>query len=218
VDRRFAGVFSTRPAFIYRIKNKVTVTCDFSKKKKTKAKTFAIFSNSFGDIDTEDLDTNKIIEKLFTSDLQLRNWIEDDAEDVYNTKLPMDIKNQLDAVDDRGGPLRIRCFRHFAPFCSQDLWMGYGYSSIVSLWTSKELERAIKSRENLLPFSLPRERKFAPTQGLVEILLSTGRVSSEMARIIGNIDGGEDPLQNFQKLFSYTLTQEFFVETFEVKN
>ena len=215
MDRRFAGVFSTRPAFIYRIKNKFTLTCDFSKKQKTKAQTFAIFSNSFGDIDTEDLRDNLYIKDLFPSVHEMRNWIADDAEDIYNTKLPMDIKNQIDAVNDVRGP-RFQ-FRKFAYYLSQELTYGGSVHDIASLWTKKELERAIKSRGNLLPFSLPREKKYAPIQQQVERIQSEAYGAEEIARIIGSM-GREDPLQNFQKLFSYTLTHEFFVETFKVEN
>jgi hypothetical protein len=136
VDRRFSEVFSfSRPKFIYRIKNRVTLTCDFSKKQKTKVTTFAIFSNSFGDIDTEDFRDNLFIRDLFPSNFELRSWIADDAEDVYNTKLPMNIKNQLDAVHDDIGP-QIRFRKNFANFFSTQLHMGRILG--LSLWTPKE--------------------------------------------------------------------------------
>ena len=74
----------------------------------------------------------------------------------------MDIKNQLDAVDEVRGPQMIQ-FQKFAKYFSQELTYAGSVHNFASLWTTKELERAIKSHGNLLPFSLPREKKYVPT-------------------------------------------------------
>jgi len=100
---------------------------------------------------------NLYIHDLFPYVHQLINWIADDGEDIYNTKLPLYIKNQLDAVDDVRGP-QIQ-FQKIAKYFSQELTYVGSVHNFASLWTPKELERAIKSHGNLLPFSLPREKK-----------------------------------------------------------
>lgn len=225
VDRQFAGVFSTRPAFIYRIKNKLTLTCNLTKKKKSDITTFGIFSNSFGDIETDDLEEH-LYHYLFVSLRSFKAWLEDNAEDVYDS-LPLDVRLSLEGIGNLFGRSPMTQFASLAIRLSRTLLnveldlAPINLTHAASLWSSEDLKRDIKSRGNILPFTLPREIKYAPSQeevrGLTGEFAPVMDFSPQMVQILGSM-GGEDPLQNFQKLFSYTLTHEFNVETFKVAN
>jgi len=226
VDRQFAGVFSTRPAFIYRIKNKLTLTCNLTKKKKSDIMTFAIFSNSFGDIETDDVEEHLYHDMIFLSLRSFKAWLEDNAEDVYDS-LPLDVRLSLEGIGNLFGRSPRSQFSSLAIRLSRTLLnveldlAPINLTRAVSLWSSEDLIRDIKSHNNTHPFSLPREIKYAPSEeevrGLQGEFAPVMDFSPEMVQILGSM-GGEDPLQNFQKLFSYTLTHEFFVETFKVAN
>ena len=200
--------FSTYPALVYKIKSIITVSFDFVQVSKKNVNEFAIFTDEFGNIRTDDL--QKKFQALEACNESYKNWFRSTSEAwrIMHEKLePNIMPGFLDFINS---------FSLLLSFVTPTLYTLTKEEFCKNgLWPAAELGNELKLRKNREPYSLIRVKKVPlRSDEDIDIYLDI----YELTDYFSNPTLGQDgPVANAKKVMGLTITHEIITEVFKIE-